>query len=123
MSNVTVPVVQILRRLFNVVSASALALSQQYNSLKPSYFTNTGESQKIEADRLVRESGSANHAALPSYPPRQQPRTEPTRELSPIEQLLINPTLFDPVRKPRYPIVLCHGTIVVVLTTLCMWRS
>jgi hypothetical protein len=26
-----------------------------------------------------------------------------------IHQLLVNPALYDPVRRPRYPIVLCHG--------------
>ncbi|KAF9046276.1 Alpha/Beta hydrolase protein [Panaeolus papilionaceus] len=30
-------------------------------------------------------------------------------EPDPIHQLLLHPTLFDPVRTPRYPIVLCHG--------------
>lgn len=29
--------------------------------------------------------------------------------ISPIYQLFLNPTLFDPIRKPRNPIVLCHG--------------
>lgn len=28
---------------------------------------------------------------------------------SPISRLMSNPTLFDPLRKPRNPIVLCHG--------------
>ena len=41
---------------------------------------------------------------------------------SPISHLMNNPTLFDPLRKPRNPIVLCHGTQevapVTFLTTL-----
>ncbi|KAK7469157.1 hypothetical protein VKT23_003647 [Stygiomarasmius scandens] len=33
---------------------------------------------------------------------------EPERDDT-IHRLIRNPTLFDPVRRPRYPIVLCHG--------------
>ncbi|KDQ16035.1 hypothetical protein BOTBODRAFT_31119 [Botryobasidium botryosum FD-172 SS1] len=33
----------------------------------------------------------------------------PPRSLSYIEKLMASPALFDPVRKPRYPVVLCHG--------------
>lgn len=29
-----------------------------------------------------------------------------------------NPTLFDPARAPRYPIVLCHGTPAFISMTL-----
>lgn len=61
----------------------------------------------------------------------QQPRTPPhtpspyhqhgssnTRRnepLSPIQELLLHPLLFDPVRRPRYPLVLCHGTCATLL--------
>ena len=30
-------------------------------------------------------------------------------DVTPIQELLLNPILFDPVRRPRFPIVLCHG--------------
>ncbi|KAF9562676.1 alpha/beta-hydrolase [Agrocybe pediades] len=42
--------------------------------------------------------------------PRREYHAEPTT--SPpdiIHQLLVHPALFDPIRTPRYPIVLCHG--------------
>lgn len=32
-----------------------------------------------------------------------------SESLSPIQRLLLYPALFDPVRTPRYPLVLCHG--------------
>lgn len=46
--------------------------------------------------------------------PRQSPPREPPIELDPIpldiiHQLIQNPALYDPLRTPRYPIVLCHG--------------
>ncbi|PPQ73240.1 hypothetical protein CVT24_009951 [Panaeolus cyanescens] len=40
--------------------------------------------------------------------PKYQQDVKPL-EPDPIHQLLLNPTLFDPIRTPRYPIVLCHG--------------
>jgi len=46
---------------------------------------------------------------------RREPSKEPVEtlriETSPdvIHQLLVHPALFDPIRTPRYPIVLCHG--------------
>lgn len=66
-------------------------------------------------EKQISETGSA-----PPFPPRtpsDQPRkppppTFPQQPHQPdiIHQLISNPTLFDPVRTPRYPIVLCHGS-------------
>lgn len=61
---------------------------------------------------------SSNQGDLPDIPPPPPP--PPPRPSSPsssppppppdtLHQLLHSPLLFDPVRKPRYPIVLCHG--------------
>ena len=41
--------------------------------------------------------------------PPQQDQSEKLESLSQIQELLLHPTLFDPVLAPRYPIVLCHG--------------
>ncbi|THG98575.1 hypothetical protein EW145_g7402 [Phellinidium pouzarii] len=57
----------------------------------------------------------------PSPPPSPSPRLPPPdtnlneQSLSPIHALMLNPTLFDPIRKPRFPIVLCHGAHFLVL--------
>lgn len=40
---------------------------------------------------------------------RQDPANEETMELDTMHQLLQNPALYDPLRVPRNPIVLCHG--------------
>jgi triacylglycerol lipase len=51
----------------------------------------------------------------PPQPPKNEsfpspsPRKEPPRPVGSIHDLLSLPTLFDPIRKPRNPIVLCHG--------------
>ncbi|EJC98498.1 alpha/beta-hydrolase [Fomitiporia mediterranea MF3/22] len=45
-------------------------------------------------------------------PERRTPptsHTTPNEPLTPIYSLMLNPTLFDPIRAPRNPIVLCHG--------------
>ncbi|KAF5314946.1 hypothetical protein D9619_007396 [Psilocybe cf. subviscida] len=45
------------------------------------------------------------HRKLPSRDPFRQPN----RDDDTIHKLFMNPVLFDPIRTPRYPIVLCHG--------------
>lgn len=48
----------------------------------------------------------------PSQKPPRAPLTEPRQKphsLDTIHQLIRNPALYDPLRTPRYPIVLCHG--------------
>ncbi|CAK5278131.1 unnamed protein product, partial [Mycena citricolor] len=52
-----------------------------------------------------------SHEPSPN-PPRSQNTDQPSRdpaELDIIHTLLANPALADPIRVPRYPIVLCHG--------------
>ena len=45
------------------------------------------------------------HRKLPSRDPFRQP----SKDDDTIHKLFMNPVLFDPIRTPRYPIVLCHG--------------
>lgn len=54
-------------------------------------------------------SPEANKPA-PSNPGGQRHR-DPHMNDDVIHQLMYNPTLYDPVRKPRFPIVLCHGRV------------
>ena len=48
---------------------------------------------------------------LPQKDPLPESEYEKPNSLPPdiIHQLLVNPALYDPLRTPRYPIVLCHG--------------
>ncbi|KAF9068575.1 hypothetical protein BDP27DRAFT_1326951 [Rhodocollybia butyracea] len=45
----------------------------------------------------------------PPKKPRGSSQTEETKELDTIHKLIKNPVLYDPLRVPRNPIVLCHG--------------
>ncbi|KAJ7248595.1 Alpha/Beta hydrolase protein [Mycena haematopus] len=66
-------------------------------------------------------SGHISESLPPNRPkPRQSPKHTPpgprrpgveqdTADLDTIHQLLLHPALFDPLRTPRYPIVLSHG--------------
>jgi triacylglycerol lipase len=61
-------------------------------------------------------SAKNNHlGSNPNCDPRPQGPTEPAdpgrdnREDDEIHRLMQNPVLYDPLRAPRYPIVLCHG--------------
>ncbi|KAF9781728.1 alpha beta-hydrolase [Thelephora terrestris] len=57
-----------------------------------------------------------SHPTLTSEPQPSGPESDsptPRWERKPnddtIKRLMLSPTLFDPMRRPRYPIVLCHG--------------
>ncbi|KZT53201.1 alpha/beta-hydrolase [Calocera cornea HHB12733] len=58
---------------------------------------------------------SASPPPPPSGPGREQPQPQPQRPRpthvpnTPLYQLYFHPALFDPIRTPRLPIVLCHG--------------
>lgn len=47
----------------------------------------------------------------PPQKPRRNSQTEETKELDTIHKLIKNPVLYDPLRVPRNPIVLCHGMV------------
>lgn len=109
------PVVVLFRRLVNVVST--LSISQQYLLGK------SGDAASLENKR------SGWSAAYHSTPTRNSfdaanitepfdrhpdyhlpnPRHHHAQPGDTIHRLIANPALYDPVRKPRHPIVLCHG--------------
>src|SRR5882672_1398052 len=64
-----------------------------------------GEGPKIDEQPLKQENDPVNSHTSSTT----QPHHSPSKDI--IHQLLVNPALFDPVRTPRFPIVLCHGTI------------
>ena len=55
---------------------------------------------------VIKASMEESSIRLDSLNTQQPPPPPPPDTL---HQLLHSPLLFDPVRKPRYPIVLCHG--------------
>lgn len=52
------------------------------------------------------------------HPAPRSPPPPPLQSQDTIHRLMNNPTLFDPARAPRYPIVLCHGMYVLISSPL-----
>ena len=118
------PVVVLFRRLVDVFSS--LSISQHYLLQKtppPSEANERKGSRNIfrsfpwlewlrgtESVELSME-GVAQAADAPSpFPPPARPRESASkRSLDIIHRLLYSPLLYDPVRAPRNPVVLCHG--------------
>ena len=60
------------------------------------------------ASKFSTEPHTHSQLASEKLPPMTPP--EPERDPDDtIHRLLRNPTLYDPIRTPRFPIVLCHG--------------
>ncbi|KZP26319.1 alpha/beta-hydrolase [Athelia psychrophila] len=58
----------------------------------------------------TRQSMPSNGPPHPRKEPDREPHTEISQEsLDTIHRLIQSPVLYDPLRAPRYPIVLCHG--------------
>ncbi|TRM62145.1 Alpha/Beta hydrolase protein [Schizophyllum amplum] len=55
------------------------------------------------------KQGELPHGPSPSQPPRPPESDRKRRRTDVIHKLMANPALFDPLRRPRYPLVLCHG--------------
>lgn len=73
-----------------------------------------------QAEQNSRDSESSSKIEYQSHPRKTPPpkprRRPPPRDnsvdpetLDTIHRLIVSPVLYDPVRTPRYPIVLCHG--------------
>lgn len=104
------PVFLLFRRLVNVVST--LSISHHYLLYKSSQAHSDSQVAKpahwlpwlngnTSLGLSLSLQGSASQDDIPDVPP---PRPQ-----DPLHRLISSPALFDPVRKPRYPIVLCHG--------------
>ncbi|CDO72176.1 hypothetical protein BN946_scf184970.g28 [Trametes cinnabarina] len=114
------PVAAIFRRIVNVVST--LSISHHYlhsdpeprstsafASLQwPSWLGGSRERWKLSwADGLGACIDPRDDDI--QDPPRRTVSPSRPRRNDQIHQLISHPALYDPVRKPRYPIVLCHG--------------
>ena len=127
-----VPVAALFRRIVNVVSG--LSISHHYLHLSdsdtprpgtyslrwPAWLARSQELSSLESSRRCRASSLDMYAEVSENteiknPPRN-PQSSNSRDSWPtdqIHQIINNPALYDPVRKPRYPIVLCHGECAV----------
>ena len=110
-----VPVAAFFRRLVNVVST--LSISQHY--LQSQSLTDPDASRSSLPTPRVHghRRGSSPHRNEASIDLAVDAVEEKEAHLSSsaawtpdqIHLLMNNPALYDPLRKPRYPIVLCHG--------------
>lgn len=123
------PVVVLFRRLVNVVST--LSISHQYlvqasagNSPAPTEADNYSAAWKLlkswgwlswtrreVADARFSMALEVDSIQTPFQPQHRQsgPRPRRDRPMDVIHRLMHNPVLYDPVRVPREPVVLCHG--------------
>ena len=123
-----VPVAAFFRRLVNVVST--LSISQHYlQSQSPTdpdaprsslqwpiphaHSRRRGSSPRradtyidLAADEVEEKDDVRHPASSSAWTPDQ------------IHLLMSNPALYDPLRKPRYPIVLCHGEFALCIVVV-----
>ncbi|KAI0373778.1 alpha/beta-hydrolase [Pilatotrama ljubarskyi] len=119
-----VPVAAFFRRIVNVVST--LSISHHYLHQPPMDAAEPRRSYAFQALqwpewltqsrrpwKLSMAGGGGEEMDSQGDDIREPPRRTISRPRSQrndqIHQLISHPALYDPVRKPRYPIVLCHG--------------
>ena len=121
-----VPAAAFFRRIVNVVST--LSISHHYLSQSrsepdahpplrwPAWLARTAKFDTQCFQRILHVDSHTAYTDLHVHtadikdpPPPNCTFFSGSRPLDQIHQLIENPALYDPVRKPRYPIVLCHG--------------
>lgn len=112
-------VVILLRRLANAISA--FSISNHYLHKAKSSIEVKDQQDPLchtpHCDRAVQLEHTGQHlndeSSSPVHNPHMpRPKHDELRDSIPmdtIHQLLANPALYDPLRVPRYPIVLSHG--------------
>ena len=71
------------------------------------YMQHSNDQKSTEKNAPPSEPGSCPRPQGPSEP--ADPGREDREGTDEIHRLMQNPVLYDPLRAPRYPIVLCHG--------------
>ena len=122
-----IPVATLFRRIVNVVSTFSIShhyLSQPRPSdpdprppyslrwpawLSDSAFSPQGFQRIFHVDSHAVYSDFALEQAPIQDPPPHSASAPGAPNTDQIHRLMDHPALYDPVRKPRFPIVLCHG--------------
>ena len=66
-------------------------------------------STEADGERTPPYSDSNPGPSLPGLPEPMDRAREERHNVDEIHRLIQNPVLYNPLRAPRYPIVLCHG--------------
>ena len=126
------PVSVLFRRLVNVVSS--LSISHQYfvHKHETNDSSTSGTTVKSFAwfpwsrqttFALAMEGDSESSELNAQQSPPQHPRPTRNRPLDAIHRLIQYPTLYDPIRAPRNPIVLCHGEWLHILEVFAVYSA
>lgn len=136
------PVLAFFRQLVNVVSTLSI-ISRQSQLQAVSFSQNAEDSEKLQLWKLLRVlrlqnwwEGPVWRLALSEEVPKDtrsnypknsnfdySPRSSQNRPDDTIHRLMHNPVLYDPLRKPRYPIALCHGMFdFFAATSICPFQ-
>ncbi|KAJ7216575.1 Alpha/Beta hydrolase protein [Mycena pura] len=91
---------------FNMTSSQTQTESESDPSPSPPEYSLP--SRRANSSSSLSPLKSPESPTPPPEPRRPSPEEDPSK-LDTIHQLLLHPALFDPLRTPRYPIVLCHG--------------
>lgn len=70
-----------------------------------------GKREGDDQSKLKESNNEQQHTLSGEHPPFASYRIQPL-PVDIIHKLLANPTLYDPLRTPRFPIVLCHGEFI-----------
>ncbi|KAI0351390.1 alpha/beta-hydrolase [Trametes cingulata] len=118
-----VPVAALFRRIVNVVSTLSIShhylhqpptdaeprRSYSFQALQwPEWLSQSRRPWKLSM-AYEGEAEMDSQGDDVGEPPRRTVSPSRPRRNDQIHQLISHPALYDPVRKPRYPIVLCHG--------------
>ncbi len=105
---------QLVRRLIHALSSlsgtSSVALTYIASNRNPDLHESTQaiSSSEASADATNPPPGRGPSPLIPPPESESQPQRKRKRN-SALDDLLANPALYSPLRKPRLPIVLCHG--------------
>lgn len=113
------PVVAVVRRLATLFTLPAVSATYT-PKLADAWTLNPWARRRISNSPERVQNQPEAFATPPPVEPEQKPKKEPRkRDLKELyghsddtlHKLLINPALYDPLRRPRFPVVLCHGTL------------
>jgi hypothetical protein len=105
--------IHLIRRLLHVLSTVSKSSTTAFAALESQRDFKSSDNREANG-AAVAQSATAATGGEPTPPaeeqePKSEKQSRRPRRNSPLDDLLANAALFSPLRKPRFPIVLCHG--------------